>query len=378
MGRYHAPSSLDSSLSSTRTGGFNSQGHPLGARARKLATENALIVRFEMPFRIWCESCKPESIIDQGVRFNAEKKKVGNYYSSAIWSFRMKHTACGGTIEIRTDPQNSKYVVTEGARMRDFGVQDEGEGAFGEILTEEERERRKNDAMAALEGKVKEKQVVKNEQTRVEELLEVQEKRWSDPYTNNQRLRRTFRAEKKVATALQKDREEVAERLGLGFDVLDVTQDDKDRAALVDYGRTDHNGSSAIARTTNKPLFQTKPIHGNEKLPLDTKTKKTKMELRIERKKATLHNEIRENTRAAIDPFLAPFPTSNRDRGSSVIAGLKRKRNVNEQTAGGNEGTSNTRTATNQAVDSEIIETLQGKTAPKTLPTLVAYDSDEE
>jgi coiled-coil domain-containing protein 130 len=377
MGRYHAPSSLDSSLSSTRTGGFNSQGHPLGARARKLATENALIVRFEMPFRIWCETCKPESIIDQGVRFNAEKKKVGNYYSSAIWSFRMKHTACGGMIEIRTDPQNSKYVVTEGARMRDFGVQD-GAGAFGEIITEEEREKRKNDAMAALEGKVKEKEVVKNEQTRVEELLEVQEKRWSDPYTNNQRLRRTFRAERKVKAALQKEREDVAEKLGIGFDILDVSQGDKDRAALVDYGYADHNGVSGITRTTNKPLFETKVVQVKGNPSLDAQAKKTKMELRVEKRKALFQNEIRDNTRAAVDPFLTPFHANNRTSSSSVIAGLKRKRHIDEQEASGHGRISNNSATIEQAMALRPVEDLQGKVAPKTVPTLVAYDSDED
>jgi coiled-coil domain-containing protein 130 len=367
MGRYHPPSSLDPALSSTRTGGFNSQGHPLGARARKLATENALIVRFEMPFRIWCETCKPESIIDQGVRFNAEKKKVGNYYSSAIWSFRMKHTACGGTIEIRTDPQNSKYVVTEGARLRDYGPQDEGDGVFGEILTEEEREKRKNDAMAALEGKVTQKAAVKNDQTRVEELLEVQDRRWADPYTNNQRLRRTFRAERKVRAALQKDREELAERLGLDFDILDASQGDKDRAALVDYGNLDQSSATAISRTIRKPLFDTKPPHRSDKVSTTSKVKKTKAELNVDKKKASFQNEIRGNTRATIDPFLN---TSGRTRNSSTIAGLKRKRDSAKQA-------DNAVTAKNPEAQHAESSQVEAKTA-KPLLSLVAYDSDDD
>jgi coiled-coil domain-containing protein 130 len=262
--------------------------------------------------------------------------------------------------------------------MRDFGTQDDTEGAFGEIITEEERERRKSDAMAALEGKVTEKQVVKNEQTRVEELLEVQEKRWSDPYTHNQRLRRTFRAERKVQAALQKDREDVAERLGLGFDILDVSQDDKDRAALVDYGRTDHNGSSAITRTTNKPLFENKPIHGKDKPSMNAKSKKTKVELRIERKKALIHNELRDNTRAAIDPFLAPFPTHNRISNSRVIAGLKRKRNLEAQTAAGHEKTDSITDTAEKAVNLQPDDMSQSRAAPKTVSALVAYESDDD
>lgn len=36
--------------------------------------------RFEMPYHIWCGGCG--SMIAQGVRFNAEKKQIGNYYST--------------------------------------------------------------------------------------------------------------------------------------------------------------------------------------------------------------------------------------------------------------------------------------------------------
>ena len=51
-------------------------------------------VRFEMPFSIICAHCSGH--IAQGVRFNAEKAKVGNYFSTPIFSFRMKHSVCSG------------------------------------------------------------------------------------------------------------------------------------------------------------------------------------------------------------------------------------------------------------------------------------------
>lgn len=35
-----------------------------------------------MPFNIWCGGCN--SMIAKGVRFNAEKKQVGNYYSTKV------------------------------------------------------------------------------------------------------------------------------------------------------------------------------------------------------------------------------------------------------------------------------------------------------
>ena len=40
-----------------------------------------------------------------GVRYNAEKKKIGNYYSTPIYSFRCKCHLCDGWFEIQTDPK---------------------------------------------------------------------------------------------------------------------------------------------------------------------------------------------------------------------------------------------------------------------------------
>lgn len=42
-----------------------------------------------------------------GVRYNAQKKKVGKYLSTPIWSFGMKCHLCSGWIEIHTDPKVS-------------------------------------------------------------------------------------------------------------------------------------------------------------------------------------------------------------------------------------------------------------------------------
>src|SRR5690348_2194395 len=125
MGRYYPP---DASNAPT----FNTTSHPLGKRASKIS-QGILTVRFELPFAVWCDHCKPPAIIGQGVRFNAEKKKVGNYHSTPIWSFRMKHSACGGWWEIRTDPQKSEYIVTEGARRRDYGPENKGAEAEGDL-----------------------------------------------------------------------------------------------------------------------------------------------------------------------------------------------------------------------------------------------------
>ena len=46
-----------------------------------------------------------------GVRYNAEKKKVGNYYTTPIYRFRMKCHLCDNHFEIETDPKVSKWYM---------------------------------------------------------------------------------------------------------------------------------------------------------------------------------------------------------------------------------------------------------------------------
>ena len=48
--------------------------------------------------------------IGMGVRYNAEKKKIGMYYSTPIFSFRCKCHLCSGWFEIQTDPQVCLFV----------------------------------------------------------------------------------------------------------------------------------------------------------------------------------------------------------------------------------------------------------------------------
>ncbi len=61
------------------------------------------IFRFELPYNIWCNGCG--SHVGMGVRYNAEKTTVGNYYSTPIFKFRMKCHLCDNHFEIQTDPK---------------------------------------------------------------------------------------------------------------------------------------------------------------------------------------------------------------------------------------------------------------------------------
>jgi coiled-coil domain-containing protein 130 len=122
--------------------------HPLRERAKKLKTEGILVVRFELPFNIWCGGC--QNHVGVGVRYNAEKKTIGHYYSTPILSFRMKCHLCSSWIEIHTDPKNAEYIIHSGARKREESFSAQEAGTM-QLQTEEEKEKLENDAFYKLE-----------------------------------------------------------------------------------------------------------------------------------------------------------------------------------------------------------------------------------
>ena len=273
-----------------------------------------------MPFPIWCSSCAKPTIIGQGVRFNAEKKKVGNYYSTPIFSFRMKHNVCGGWIEIRTDPKNTAYVVAEGAAKRDLGEDRVHEGEI-QVRTEEERERLHNDAFAALEVKIDDRKRGVADRGRIEELQLVKGKDWEDPYAASMRLRRAFRVERKAREKNEAVTEGLKDRMSLGMELLEETEEDRRRAGFVDFGELD--GEGAIVKARAKPLFSREVATSSVDARSSKKSKKDKAMQEAEERREKLRRELKENTRAAMDPFLS---------GQSAIAAsvsiprIKRKR----------------------------------------------------
>ncbi|RAH73331.1 Saf4/Yju2 family protein [Aspergillus aculeatinus CBS 121060] len=353
MGRYVPPDQ-----EGTTTGNALHKKHPLGARARHLKTTGALTVRFEMPFAVWCTTCRPhETLIGQGVRFNAEKKPVGRYYSTPVYSFRMKHAACGGWIEIRTDPRNTEYVVVEGGRRRDFGAADagQGQGEGGEILvgglgTGHGQRNNEVDPFARLEGKVEDKRRGDAETERILELQARQARDWEDPYENSRRLRRGFREVRKGLERKEADTQLLRDKLSLGIEVVDETEEDRVRAGLVEFG-----GQGDMSTGTRlKPLFAPGKPSRSTGMVADA----------LETRKALFRTELRGNTRAAVDPFLSSDSSEWRPES-------KRRRTVASSRLAEEEARESCATP-----DSEPVRTAE--TTPLASAGLVDYASDSD
>lgn len=205
MGRYRPPTA------DPRTTPFNAT-HPLGARARRLQSHGILVVRFELPFNIFCLSCSTH--LSQGLRFNAEKQQFGEYLSTKIWMFAVKCPSCSGRIEIRTDPKNAQYVVESGGKKQQQDWDPEEYGGFAVYDSEKAKEVEPKDAFDRLDKEKAETRLAEHRQKRVQELQHIAEKRGSDPYAVNSRLRSDFRKDKRKRVGqLEKDMQ-LKERIG--------------------------------------------------------------------------------------------------------------------------------------------------------------------
>ena len=370
MGRY-VPPEHEGVRSANQVAGK----HGMGSRASKAG---ALTVRFEMPFAVWCETCAPPTLIGQGVRFNASKSKVGAYHSTAIYAFRMRHPACGGWLEIRTDPANTAYVVTEGGKRR--GEKDDGDSLVSAVdfRSDKEKSDARETAFADLERTIAHREALEGAKERIGQLEDESARRWETPYERNAALRRAFRAGRKGREAAAAADEDLRERMSLGIELVPATDEDRRRAALVDFGvAEDGDGDGPVARVLAQPLFgmgvrgqatedgeekktkqkekkaeedeeeerrrrrrQREPSErekggggrrgerggGGTGKPTPGKPRMLKPELLAAKTKDGLLSEVMGNTRRAKDPFLDGGSARGGSKGLALLAGLKRKR----------------------------------------------------
>ncbi|XP_058583785.1 probable splicing factor YJU2B isoform X2 [Neofelis nebulosa] len=208
--------------------------HPLRERARKLS-QGILIIRFEMPYNIWCDGCKNH--IGMGVRYNAEKKKVGNYYTTPIYRFRMKCHLCVNYIEMQTDPANCDYVIVSGAQRKEerWDMEDNEQ-----VLTTEHEKKQKleTDAMFRLEHGEADRSTLKKALPTLSHIQEAQSA-WKDDFALNSMLRKRFR-EKKKAMQEEEERDQALQaKASLTIPLVPETEDDRKLAALLKFHTLD-------------------------------------------------------------------------------------------------------------------------------------------
>jgi len=165
-----------------------------------------------------------------GVRYNAEKKKIGMYYSTPIFSFRCKCHLCSGWFEIQTDPQNTRYVVVSGARRKEEDWDPAENGGFAVHDTDGKIE--PVDPLAALEKTTDaQTHATKVQAPRLEQLEDLSSHYNEDPYMHSLRARKRFRAEKKVEQARAEADKSLKEKYGLPAELALERADDASATA---------------------------------------------------------------------------------------------------------------------------------------------------
>jgi len=197
--------------------------HPLRERARKL-NQGILIVRFEMPYNVYCDHCKNH--IAKGARYNAEKKAIGKYFTTTIWSFKMKCHHCQTQFEVQTDPQARDYALTKGihrVKAEEWNPEDTN---TIKLMGEEDQNALRTDPFKRLEHLQEDQEFADDEKIQLHELQQLRNRLSSDDYAKNYELRKKFRTQKKE---IENRTKEGLEK-GLGIPLLPNSDEDNREA----------------------------------------------------------------------------------------------------------------------------------------------------
>lgn len=282
--------------------GFLQGTHALRERAKKL-DEGILIIRFEMPYNIWCEGCNNH--VGMGVRYNAQKKKIGMYYTTPVYQFRMKCHLCDNHYEIKTDPGKLDYEIVSGARRQE-NRWDPTEN--GQIVPDDKEVQKRlfDDPMFKLEHKAVDQKSADDAKPILGKLYERNRDVWSDPYESNAKLRAAFRKRKSELKVIQDQDDAILKKSSLSIELLPENEQDRKIAALMNLQSRNIN---EVQRERQKSLMETPILRGvpggSTKVDVFLKQKLNRSNLGI-----TLARNVEEapSTSTSVSATLAPLP----------------------------------------------------------------------
>ena len=225
------------------------------------AAKGIAIIRFEMPYNVWCTSCS--KMIGKGVRFNAEKNKAGKYYTTTLWSFKMKCHMCDGCIVVETDPKNDDYKMVEGVKKK-AETWTAASTETIDLMDDAAKAKLASDPMFRLEHGEADKSKARVKKSSLARLLKA--KSAVNDYDANSKLRGAFRVKRKELKAQHAaDRALVAKASlhGSQVQLLPESAADKLLAAQMTFGGGSSGGRGGVlqlggAAAGNDPVQQQK------------------------------------------------------------------------------------------------------------------------
>jgi len=177
-----------------------------------------------MPYNVYCDHCKNH--IAKGARYNAEKKAIGKYFTTTIWSFKMKCHHCQTQFEVQTDPQARDYALTKGihrVKAEEWNPEDTN---TIKLMGEEDQNALRTDPFKRLEHLQEDQEFADDEKIQLHELQQLRNRLSSDDYAKNYELRKKFRTQKKE---IENRTKEGLEK-GLGIPLLPNSDEDNREA----------------------------------------------------------------------------------------------------------------------------------------------------
>ena len=263
---YIDPARFDPNVKGRNSVNALANSHPLGVRAARLYTEGILVIRFEMPYNVWCCQCGHH--VGKGTRFNADKRKDGAYYSTTIWRFDMKCPACPCVFVIRTDPAGGDYEFVSGLRKQEKSFSPAAAGTLAGT-TREQAAALSTSALYRIEHETDDKRRAREAHKRLAAMAEIQAARYADDGQTNARLRaaaRHDRVERHDALAQ-------GAALGLAIPLAKEEEADVRRAHLVMTAagvdrRTRDNDGRPGSGPLSQPLYSSSSRSAASRQPL--------------------------------------------------------------------------------------------------------------
>jgi hypothetical protein len=220
------PSITMSSLSATQADGYYLPVEYFESGAYKKKSKNQFsgskghnqyqvngVVRFELPYDGFCHGCGAH--VSKGTRFNAEKARGGNYFSTVIWEFKMKCRICAKQeFIIKTNPKEQAFDYVDGLhkQIKDFDTNEAGTAGIidtdhaNKVSNKVSNSSGLDRLQTITTGKIK----ALSEHEQLKAILRNNENAYLDDASNNSAVRANFRVDRHQ----KKSRLHAASKLG--------------------------------------------------------------------------------------------------------------------------------------------------------------------
>ncbi|XP_002158200.1 splicing factor YJU2 isoform X1 [Hydra vulgaris] len=208
----------------------------------KQGRNRQFVIRIMAPFSMRCKTCG--EYIYKGRKFNSRMETVENetYLGLRIYRFYIRCTKCISEITFKTDPENTDYVMENGATRNFEAFKKLSEQIAKEKLDKDEEEA--NNPMKALENRTRDS---KREMESIEKLEELKDLNTRLAKIDHDKLILNHLKEEAVAKRSQEEEDEylVKQIFGGGSSldgyvkrIIDSDDDDDDRDSVnSDFGK---------------------------------------------------------------------------------------------------------------------------------------------